>query len=69
VRSYLVHFLLLQSGKKALHPRVVETMTDTAEALPVAVSRQQLTELGAGILAASVRMQDSAPQIQTVHNR
>ena len=53
-----VEKLFLERGEKALHPRVVVAVCDAAETLRDAAVLQLLSESSAGVLAATVGVQD-----------
>ena len=59
VRRDAVDQLLLQGGEEALHPGIVVAMRHAAEALDEAVRRQYLPKSVAGVLAATVTVENS----------
>ena len=54
VRRNLIDLLFLERGEKALHPCVVEAMSDAAEALYHAAARQLCAKSCAGVLTPAI---------------
>lgn len=50
----LIDLFLLERGKKALHPRIVEAVPHAAETLQHPAARKFRTEGGAGVLTSAI---------------